>query len=69
MTKEKLWMEVTVRVPVHVEECPTGMVFVTSPFVKGLLVAKRSKGEALARAPLAIQELAVAIGDSASGRR
>lgn len=69
MAKDQLWMEVTIRVPIDIEHCPTGLVFVTSPFVKGMLIAKGTKDEALARVPQAIQEMAVAIGDSARAGR
>ena len=55
-------------VPVDVEEGDAGLWYVTSPLVRGLLVADKTEEAALARVPAALRELAGARDDEETRR-
>lgn len=54
------WTEVTIRIPIDVEQGDAGLFYITSPLLKGLLVAERTEKEALASLPSRIEDMAVA---------
>jgi hypothetical protein len=48
----------TVTIPVKVETAESGLIYVTSPIIRGLLVSERTEEKALASAITAVDDLA-----------
>lgn len=51
------WLDVRVRIPVNVQIGTAGLTYVTSPFIRGLLVSDRTEAAALESVALAIEDL------------
>lgn len=49
-----------VEIPVTIEKSKSGLYFVTSPLIKGLLVSERTEAEALAAAVEGVRQLGLA---------
>lgn len=58
--KHRTWAAVMVNLPVDVEQGKSGLFFVTSPLIKGLLIAERDKDVAVGKTQDAVQALAKA---------
>ncbi len=56
----RTWAEVTVRIPIDIEVGDGGLTYVTSPFIRGLLVAEKTEQDALDKLPNSIEDLASA---------
>lgn len=54
------WHEVTVRIPIDVEYGDAGLVYLTSPLLKGLFIANQSEEEAFAILPKVIENMGTA---------
>ena len=58
--KKRKWLSVTVRIPVDVEDGDHGLCYITSPFIKGLMVAEPTENLADNKVRDAIEDLACA---------
>ena len=56
----RTWAEVTIRIPVVIELGDAGLTYITSPFIRGLLVAEKTEQEAMEKLAGAIEDLASA---------
>ena len=56
MAKRQVWIEV--RVPVDIEAGKEGLIYGTSPFIKGLLVAEQTEEKTIEQARIALGHMA-----------
>src|ERR1022692_1151512 len=54
------WYQLTARIPLKIEKGNTGIWFITSPLIKGLLVSGQSRKEAMSRIVECVEDLASA---------
>jgi hypothetical protein len=53
----KIRKTLSIEFPIDIEQGEAGLVYVTSPLVRGLLIARETEAEALAEAPQALADL------------
>ena len=58
--KRRKWAQVTVRIPIDIESGDAGLWYITSPFIKGLLIAEHTEELAEGKLKEAIEDMACA---------